>query len=108
QARRRHRRHLLPARRRRPAEGVREQAGHQAVPRHLQAGKEVMPPRLAAAAVLFAATALAADPKEELKLLAGTWVLDEAVLADRVRGEGEDQRHAPDLQAGQEIGDDRA
>jgi uncharacterized protein (TIGR03067 family) len=42
-----------------------------------------MPPRLAAAAVLLAATALAADPKDELKLFAGAWVLDEAVLAGR-------------------------
>jgi uncharacterized protein (TIGR03067 family) len=40
--------------------------------------------RLAVAGVLVAtAAALSADPKEELKLLAGSWVLDEATLAGR-------------------------
>jgi len=36
-----------------------------------------------AAALLAAATALAADPKEDLKPFAGSWVLHEAVLAGR-------------------------
>src|SRR5262249_19776489 len=81
-----HPHHLLPARRQRPADGVREQAGHQVVPRRLQAGEEVRPPtfRLAVAGVLVAAAAaLSSGPEEALKAFAGKWVLSDAVLAGR-------------------------